>query len=63
MFTCFKNVTLFFIFNNGPVTSGTGKKKRGKGEGSACTSGYKGVQAVRPRSVGGGGRVTCLKNI
>ena len=68
MVTCFKRATPF-IFNNGPVTSRTGKKKRGEGEGrgrdegdrSVCTGGYEGVQVVRPRYVAGGGCLLVLK--
>ena len=32
-----------------------GKKRGGSKGGTACTDGYKGVRAVRPESVGGGG--------
>ena len=34
-------------------------KRGGRGGGSVCTGGYKGVQAVRPESVAGGGCLTC----
>ena len=36
---------------------------REKGEGTTCTSGYKGVQAVRPESVAGGGCFEVLWNL
>ena len=47
-------------YNYLPVPmNGTGKKKEGRIKGgggrSACTGGYKGVQAVQPELVSGGG--------
>ena len=43
--------------------SGTGKRGVGmRGGGTACTGRYKGVQAVRPRSVAGGGWFEVLWN-
>ena len=35
--------------------SGTGKKRGKGGGGTACTGGYKGIRAVRPELVAGGG--------
>ena len=43
--------------------SGTGKKKGGSNGGIACTGGYKGVRAVRPESVAGGGWFEVLWNL
>ena len=47
------------------LLSGTGKKGEGVcvcvwGGGAACTGGYKGVRAVRPESVAGGGEGSCV---
>ena len=41
------------------------KKKEGgsKGGGTACTGGYKGIRAVRPESVAGGGCFEVLWNL
>ena len=41
-----------------------GRKKKGEGvRGTACTGGYKGVQAIRPESVAGGGWFEVLWNL
>ena len=45
--------------------SGAGKKEggsKGGGGGGACTGGYKGVRAVRPESVTGGGWFEVVRN-
>ena len=39
------------------------RKKKGGGGGTACTDGYKGVQAVQPDSVAGGGWFEVLWNL
>ena len=43
--------------------SGTGKKSGGGSKGDRLTGGYKGVRAVRPESVAGGGCFEVLWNL
>ena len=44
------------------TATGTGTKGGGNKGGTACTDGYKGVRAVRPESVAGGGWFEKEKN-